>query len=137
MNTKTQQVLEKIREVCPELMELSLGCQISNPKQYPLVYVGYSNAQHCLSLTMNGKQSLLFVDGIKNTEIIGHPAHLEHLLRALGRQWSVDGCGYIVHGLDAVAGKYDLTLSVEQNLEQNEELRDFIYELICDHYEKL
>lgn len=73
-----------IRWKLPELMELRFGCAIGNSRRYSLVYVGYSNAQHALSLIMDGEESMLFVDKVNPGEVIGHPIQLQHWLRVLG-----------------------------------------------------
>lgn len=83
--TKTQHKAEQyVRESIPELMELSFGCVIFNPYDYPLIYIGFNNGQHALSLTKDGEKSLLFVDSIKPVEIGGHPVQLQHWLSVLG-----------------------------------------------------
>ena len=74
---------KRIRELVPELMELSFGCEIGNEKNLPIQYIGNDNGQHALILTReDGKTPLLFVDKIEG-EIIGHPIHLEHIVQSI------------------------------------------------------
>lgn len=144
--TKQKFIESKIREACPELMELTFGCYISNSKNYRLQYVGYNNRQHCISLWKDGEQSLLFVDKVNTEEIIGHPIHLEHVLRAMQtlsndnwqRHWVINRWGEFLNDakpeiaelpVAAVGETYDLTLTFEQNME-NEELLNFLYEIL-------
>ncbi len=66
-------------------------------------------------------------------EIIGLPVELNHLLMAIPKtsEFSVgiDG-GFMVLIIDGHLNEYKLNLTVEQNLNQNDELRAFISELI-------
>lgn len=139
---QTTAILSRIREVCPELMERTRGCEF-----YDKDAIDW--ARHITLVAWNCKNGLKHfcepdgsVFGRRNNawfdslEVIGHPVHLEHLMRAIKEYLSdgyvlelgIDGL-YFSH--DLTFHKYDLTLTVEQNLKDNEALRDFIYELIC------
>ena len=79
-----QKYIEEIRKVCikanPEILELKFGCRIGNKRKYRLEYVGFNNRQHCLVLWKDGEQSLLFVDNVKQEEILGRPITLADVL---------------------------------------------------------
>lgn len=70
--------------------------------------------------------------------------NLAHLLMTIGTQYAIDGEGYIMHFVDTDYGsdtdsiwvnvtgengllKFDLTISVTDNIESNSELREFLY----------
>jgi len=101
-----QQILNKIRECCPELVELS------------------DNIFH----TAHQEGAVL------------HPPQLQHLLRAMQEhvngKYALDTLGYFwaVEGNGEVAtvpaqARYDLTLSVEENL-NNKDLCTFLSEIL-------
>lgn len=120
---KTQAILKAIREACPELMEFRKGCMFYNPKTVDW-------AKNIELICYNPKNGIAYFtepDGsvfhcqkrVYETFItIGHEPHLEHFLRA------IDG-----RDIGLVQIRYDPTLSLRQNLE-NEELCDFLYELL-------
>ncbi len=162
MTDKTTAIMERIREVCPELMELSEGCEVNIPftgvktqqhkyghgiitKSYvgkDSSWSGYDAKKDAVSVYMTDSDVYRpCISLSKNKiQIIGHPVHLEHLMRTfddvhpkpileLHGASQLDIATVESHGRDNCI--YDLTLTVEENLEQNEVLRDFIYSLIC------
>lgn len=151
MTKETTAIMERIREVCPELMELSFGCGVSRIlhgngkiKDGGQSIQGFVLTRGWLAKTVDGKTTTDYerIDILEGgeqkkfdlakiqLEIIGHPVHLEHLMHVL-RKVGFDSTEEWLYTLGAVLDYFDLTLTVEQNLEQNEVLRDFIYSLIC------
>ena len=148
MTKSTEQILERIRELVPELKELKFGCEIKlkNDKEsdFPL---GRFISEIVLVNAPNNKgiQAEIYgttcvqhfpVDSFNNYyEIIGLPVELNHLLSTLKKLYYP-----ITHykvqeilGVDTFENskaRYDMDLSVEQNLEENPALTDLIYELI-------
>lgn len=122
MNTQTTAILEKIREVCPEL---TCDCQQGH------VPLGMSDDGEVVwdacPFCVDHDRDPMYIPELKT-------AHLEHLLRTIP-----EACTSITaHGIfgDVEKGSYgicyDLTKSVRDNLETNPELREFIYRLICE-----
>lgn len=137
---RTSEILRKIREANPELMELSFGCEVI---VYGEVYIIDSN-WGIYSREENDKSGYYRVIANEmnnwtridedNFEIIGHPVHLEHLLVAMrkGRSVGIE-VGDDLFFTDWVKEedyRYDLTKSVKANLESNEALREFISALL-------
>lgn len=149
MNPQTTAILEKIREVCPELMELSFGCVVEVQNYVVLVRIvedrrgftwvpesGYPNMDF-----YGIAPSPVHFDEKHIKKIIGHEPHLEHLLRTIpeDRQMYLNtwnGYFYVwsrqTVELISQHIQYNLTLSLTQNLETNPELREFVYKLICE-----
>ncbi len=110
--TKQQTIIQKIREYCPELAFTSV-CRTSE-------------------------------DCPNGVRVNYKKPHLENLLRAIekskgGKTYSfgiyTDGimsmCDYSIDYADASAEcKYDLTKTLQQNLDTNPELVDFLYEIL-------
>jgi len=152
----TQQILQKIREVNPELMELSFGCEVvvrfSNDtfsKQVLIKKKKFENREHSprykgnryyytWSLKDNGYKPM----ESDIVEVIGHPPQLNHLLRAIGEAdggqftefmnflWRSNVKTSVDLGPYKELFHYDLTKTVEQNLDESEELREFLSEII-------
>lgn len=95
-----QKALDHVRSVCPELMELSFGCNlVTNGRPYEVIVssqyeperIGRRlNREGRIAVQVNaepfGFPSVTqerFIDCIKDDEIIGHTPHLEHWLRTL------------------------------------------------------
>ena len=90
----TQEKLTKIesviRECCPELQELSFGCEIRIQCMPHRVYkyIGHSEDKPMYVYDKGDKErslNLLHID--YKIEIIGHPIHLEHILRAMSQKY--------------------------------------------------
>lgn len=86
-----KKVEQKIREVCPELQELSFGCVIKS-YCHPDIDVVTDDAIEIDSL-VSGKYA---THERKHIEIIGRPIHLDHVLRAMQTKETVYG-GYFIH----------------------------------------
>lgn len=128
---KTQELKERIYKHCPELKELSFGCLIKVGENVYDIYVkDIEDGSHMFSTTRwHGK--------ILQEQILGHPIHLEHVLRAMqesyfdlvyypaltGNEMKLNICA---KGKEV---NYSLTKSFEQNCE-NTELVDFLLEVI-------
>ena len=77
-----QKVENKIRELVPELMELSFGCEVVTKKENPpLVFINKETSGKYNFLNRDNEVTGTFFWG--DFEIIGHPIHLEHVLRAV------------------------------------------------------
>lgn len=142
---KQQAILKAIREACPELMEFRKGCMFYDPKTVDW-------ARNIELICYNPKNGIAYFtepDGsvfhcqkrVYETFItIGHEPHLEHFLRAMRSKMrlplrTMDGRdNTLLLGDTETALKdfktYDLTLSLRQNLETNQELTDFLYKLL-------
>jgi hypothetical protein len=144
MIDKLEFVLNKIKEKCPELMDLSPGC-IVEAASCPDGCCGLDTWVIDSSMDIKGKtiSHLVFKDTFYITKIIGHEPRLEHLLRAINKYDTRTSTKTIEETIirftiEAIIGQdvicvfanYDLTKSVEQNLEQNEELLNFLYSLL-------
>lgn len=141
MTNQTEAILARIRECCPELMELSFGCEVITQKgSRGIVGWGGDEYMRCVRLE-NGNTVQV---GLRHITSIGHEPHLEHLLRTLPFEvqtkmlYAEEGnelqLGYDDHADEnsfTIWCQYNLTLTVRENLEKNEELREWIYELIC------
>lgn len=165
----THEILQKIREMCPELMELSFGCEIKiDDCKATFVSRYWHTAGEEIEV---GIFKPFFQSGdnfIKKDlkdldfEIIGHPVHLEHLLRAIdmpgderyetvtlkGSKLRIvspngktetsieEGVGINNEQWGTVTNycwadvEIDLTQSVEENLNSNESLREFISDVL-------
>lgn len=91
--TSLERVENKIRELCPELMELTFGCEVKT-KTWGTVKItayedeGKDESYMCYVLpdrTTGDEDGLVFYEK-EIIEIIGHPIHLEHVLRAIEKK---------------------------------------------------
>lgn len=98
--TNKEKVEKKIRELCPELQELSFGCEVifnyeaidvtetvravlHFAHEWKGMYgVAVPNEHNSYGYQIVGKEQI--------TEIIGHPIHLEHVLLAINTQDSIE-----------------------------------------------
>lgn len=140
-NNKLQVVEKRIRELNPELMELSFGCVV-NPNAEGAYHVyreligGYVEAVHVGydegSLVVGQKERIL------PKTIIGHPIHLEHVLstikEVLGKKlpnaspiFASQQLGSYVKSLVKI---YNLSLPFT---EQPQEVYDFLYEVLISN----
>jgi len=156
MDNKLETVLNKIKEKCPELMELSFGCELKPKEKFEFPQYIFSDSFVFINESGGGPiadtgdydeyiaelkeltTGELYRDEIDVREdftIIGHEPRLEHLLRAIKESECLMGIELYGNesglNFDTPFGTipYDLTKSVEQNLEQNEPMLDFIYSL--------
>lgn len=127
--SKKQFIESKIREACPELMELKRGCHvllgeseavfIGNKVEPPYPYSFYH-------IDDNEINSTNYID-----KIIGHPIHLEHVMRVIKRDMDRFDAEYWHYSRELLL-RYDLTKTFEQNME-NENLVDFLAGVLgCD-----
>lgn len=89
--TKLQEVENKVRELCPELMELSFGCEVHRPSSKDSAVFIYEK-----EVEDDTKQDSVFIFSNKKgvelinawwlikDHIIGHPITLESVLKATG-----------------------------------------------------
>lgn len=121
---KTQELKERIYKHCPELKELSFGCLIKVGENVYDIYVkDIEDGSHMFSTTRwHGK--------ILQEQILGHPIHLEHVLRAINMPVKFyTKLPTVKVELCKLLYMYDLTKSFGQNCE-NPELMDFLLEVI-------
>lgn len=150
---QTDAILSKIRECCPELMELSFGCEITHMPvrdlgiDYRGVYLHPARGKDMHLILFKGErtssqQTYSTTISRKYFEIVGHEPQLEHLLLTLTLNSEFIGhleldlsspnILYAENTISHESFRYNLTLSLTQNLETNTELRKFIYKLICE-----
>lgn len=148
MTNKLEFVLTKIREECPELRELSFGCEVKIKKE-DTFYEG-KGFRRITVVTFDDEKVVEFETTIGKryklediAEVYGLPIQLEHLLRALGEFQDENGWKvfvelfqpnelfiYLSNDIDQQGQVfYDLTKSVTENLETNSDLTDFLYSL--------
>lgn len=141
----TQQILERIREVLPELKELKFGCEVRFYDEDGGSIDGViveRNHQGKIKVQDQEDGEINWCDGSDVDSIIGIPVQLNDLLRVIEmnqKEIEMSLYGNIFHighyekpnkeGYYS-KGFYNLSLSVEQNLEQNEGLREIISQLI-------
>jgi len=90
-----QHIEKTVRAKCPELQELSLWCKVKNKELgfiYPILYKTYWGWAVLAGNAIEIREDLL--------EIIGHDIQLQHILRTMGEDISIDWTGII--------RKYDL-----------------------------
>lgn len=163
-NPTKQQILEKIKERCPELMELSFGCEVfcvhndtgTVFRDRVCESIGKLSAQYCHEegLSKNHVGAYIVergyaqpearkIKGLREVgnlfelnEIIGHPPQLQHLLTTFNKtsnnndsivHFDGENLYFFESAYDDMSKKikYDLTKSVEENLD-NKELCEFI-----------
>lgn len=138
MSEKTQQIEKRIRELCPELMELSFGCVLQYGDDYPNIFISPENDRDNATALYTKNDTVQGIEDIEEYEIIGHEITLSHLLRAIMHhcfvnKWTEgEKLMFTSHDNDRNHVLFDLTKSVHQNLEENEDLREFSYQLICE-----
>lgn len=124
----TEQILDHIREICG-LKRLEFGCEVTllcdENLDYPKRKV-YDIFRDHIFVTNYG---VITEKEIK--EIIGLPVHLEHLLfilkeKAVIRLYSE----YLLIEYNYKTTNYDLTKTVEQNLNESDVLRNIIINII-------
>jgi len=88
---------KRIAECCPEVMELSFGCEIKlndSAITHRLVSNVVGGNFYCHNLS---DQSRRFPHYTQVAEILGHPITLEHVLKAMGdtrKLWAVSDIGF-------------------------------------------
>ncbi len=132
MTKSTEQILERIRELVPELKELKFGCEITGGNKKATVLLKPARSGNPYTILVG---ELITTGEIYPAQIIGLPVHLENLLSALRKS------GYPIshYKVQAILGigtfenskaRYNTDLFFEQNLKENEALRNLISELI-------
>lgn len=144
----------KIRETCPELRELSFGCAVDNRRMNGSKVVRQTVISYKITkkpgildqmlTAKSGRQTPEQWGNITNADdikIIGHPIHLEHLLRTFANiavpeyEMRVIGAPSVATLIfvyeKKIAGIYKLNSSFSENM-KDEQLVEFIYHLICE-----
>lgn len=149
MKAKQEFIINKIKEACPELMELSFGCAVQlrvNDSWFPYNEEIY----HILKRDNTSIDESYFLCGVDQAqfsppcmEIIGHPPQLNHLLKTfktfkniveseLLYVFRVCAEGFILWkeiGKPIVKVEYNFSKSVLENL-QNPILVDFLADVM-------
>jgi len=141
--TKTETALELIRDRVPRLRELSFGCKIMvNGRTGILIrYLKEKKAPYFYEFRMDNDEYGVFSGGVKklsDIKIIGHEVQLNDLLFAIKQteytcHFSSNGHLHVVHPSKQerfLTLDYDLTKSVEENLNKNPELCEFLIQLL-------
>ena len=134
-----QQLKERIYALNPELKELCFGCEIYSEKiqsNIKRMFVAENTGTGFLLLTTKlGEVTKLPISAV---EILGHPIHLEHVLRAYlkPRQRTVSDHGYEmltkeeVKTIQVIVEMYNLSKTFDQNIAENEEMVTFLLDII-------
>ena len=135
--TKKQAVGKAIREACPELMELTRGCEVQHK--------GTKRTwKYCKPHGWDEGVFFVLTDQFQPQEvvskewaIIGHPIQLQHVLRAIhvnGQSiCGIDQEGNIEYDIDEhLSEPYNLTLPFSQ---QDDKVFSFLYKLIVKNDE--
>lgn len=138
--TKKEKILKKIKEACPELMELSFGCEVRHSSyRATCICIGLNGAitkEHIIvpKTKKFGGMSTYHPLGFAKCEIIGHEPELRHLLRIIKENDISLGLFHgetsLVFDDNKLGTHYNLQKSLSDNLD-NTAFCDFIYELIC------
>lgn len=121
----TQEILERIRDLAG-LKKLEEGCQINKGGEVWTIWQKRTDGQGTTIVNREFVSSLQ--DGDK-FEIIGLPVQLNDLLRVCRIKLDEDPI-FIEVMYPSIISKYDLDLTVEQNLETNPDFRSLISNLI-------
>jgi hypothetical protein len=127
-------ILAKIREANEETMELSWGCKVNIRGDKNATFIKY-DGEYIYWLDVSGDacdEDSSILDKL-DFKIIGHPLHIGHVLRAMRVKSSLVLFSYsdeIAIYSDIVRAKYDLTLTVEQNLNANPALVTLLAEML-------
>lgn len=87
MENRLKKLKQKIRELCPELMELTSGCKIRSGGQTYIVGFDYGLSHEGTALIIEPScncpdwEKYNKVEYLPIHEIIGHPVTLEHILK--------------------------------------------------------
>lgn len=141
--TKTQELKEHIYKHCPELKELSFGCEVEENglKQKVIDYIHMDYDEDCSEVYTTEHRTLYQkkwrYKSSDTMKILGHPIHLEHVLRAYlkPKQRQISDYGYEmltkeeVRVIQVIVEMYNLSQSFDKNCE-NQELVDFLLEVI-------
>lgn len=143
--TKLSQIEQKIKEVCPWLMELTFGCEVKYGKDSIKSGKIISKMVNGLYTVLNDKNTIrASIDVVDIVEVLGKEPQLSDLLYTIksvnennqekGVYFDLGGSELLLMSRSPLkienSVSYDLTKSIRENLE-NEELCDFIHQLIC------
>lgn len=136
----TEQIINRIRDYVPELKELSFGCEVidtylgGKKHRILLEYVSRDKDDYDYWKTLDGENV-----NATDIEIIGHEPELQDLLLIL------DGAGHndtrfqlqlsanilcFVRENKKTNVIYWIDKTLRQNLEENQELTDFLFDLL-------
>lgn len=156
MTKETQLIIDHIRKECPELMELSFGCEVELHTDNGRDYGDGAGYMFCEGTIIKESKNWYHVEyelgsgcypkdiGVQKrqnviTKVIGHPPQLNHLLRVIDKHLHIPLSLAIGRNQRLLVGdsetpladfvSIDLSFTVTENLEQNEDLRKFLLEL--------
>lgn len=145
MTHETTKILEAIRECCPALIGgLQPQQKIRRGKGWPVdtvvtMHVDFKTNKFDVLLCREGMNITFDLKGLPRKEIeewqiIGHPPELHHLLKILGDlDIGIVGDTFVKLTFDnwsTLNISYDLTQTLTENLETNQQLREFVYQLV-------
>lgn len=138
-----QQLKERIYALNPELKELTLGCECWVSGWYGKVtFITKRMNVSTFMVELNDEVMIrnITIYPSEDFTIIGHPIHLEHVLRAIAKiegenVLQIDNYGHITYfagSFDDMPEQYnyDLTKTFDQNIAENEELVTFLLSII-------
>jgi len=149
MNKKTTTILAAIRKACPELMELSFGCELESVDGVHARILDTNGINYFKVGIMEDDLFIATYSKLDETlKVIGHPPHIGHLLRTIGNEHIMVDCygdlilsefcqddnlhelfrSYEEENLDNM--QLDTAADLTQQLETNQELREFVYQLV-------
>lgn len=150
MTKSTEQILERIRELVPELKELKFGCVYKykedngNWKEYTVVYRNDIEKKYGVGKNEvwsvpdydKGYQADWRFENKEDFEIIGLPVELNHLIYAIKKSRGEENERKVItesvasSTILAILNRYEWSKTVEQNLNENKEIREFTSKLI-------
>lgn len=132
--TNHQSIIQWVQDANPELRELKPGCILKKKNgEIEKVITCFDGRATTLHSYVNARKEDLDRDG---TEILGSPAHLHHVLRAIGKvrdqQTEEDGHGIFTDDMIMMAIRWNLDLedNLEVQLEASPELAEFLSQFL-------
>jgi hypothetical protein len=132
---KLDTLSRRIRAHCPELMELTFGCEVKDASSVSWRVsdrVPHEDALYIVNVVRGVVVQTWHIEWLrKHGTIVGHPVQLQHVLHAAYESDNMDfrigPSGDILDLNNDRRAKYDLTLPFEQ---QEEPVHDFLLEVI-------
>lgn len=132
MNPLIPKIEARIRELVPELQELTFGCEVLNE-------VGIKERViSAMEKYMHGDKHII-TDGTaislceKDITILGHPIQLHHVLQAINKENKNPKCSVLNNGkfLVTTSGAFDFYWNLSKSFaDQEEETKLFVGELL-------
>ena len=139
---KIQELKDRIYKYNPELKELSFGCEVtffdgfqptSGLKRFTNAFF-LCNAldKDIVKIFVKSPAQFLMIKKEHLNKVLGHPIHLEHILKAMGDRNDLCLRGRYLLIPNSSTGDigYNLKESFDQNITDNPELLNFLLEVI-------